>query len=100
MIDLTPRQEQVLRFIGWSIAERGYPPTMREICDGVGIRSTNGVNDHLCRLVAKGMVKRREALVSRGIVLTPLGRAFLDTHPAPGVVVRTEEQASDNGLRR
>jgi SOS-response transcriptional repressor LexA len=91
VIDLTPRQEQVLRFVGWSITERGYPPTLREICDGIGIRSTNGANDHVCRLVAKGMVKRRSAIVARGIVLTPLGRAFLDKHPAPGVVVGTEE---------
>ena len=44
---LTDRQKEVLDFIQESIGTRGYPPTLREIGERMGIRSTNGVNDHL-----------------------------------------------------
>ena len=47
MRGLTGRQGQVLDYIRQSITERGYPPTLREIGLHMGIRSTNGVNDHL-----------------------------------------------------
>ena len=42
---LTDRQRAVLEFISQSIERRGYPPTLREIGEHMGIRSTNGVND-------------------------------------------------------
>ncbi len=55
---LTRRQQQVLEFIESCINERGYPPTMREIGEHLGIRSTNGVNDHLKALKRKGFIVR------------------------------------------
>jgi len=55
---ITRRQQQVLDFINRCIAERGYPPTMREIGNHMGIRSTNGVNDHLKALERKGYLVR------------------------------------------
>jgi repressor LexA len=55
---LTHRQRQVLDFISTCINERGYPPTMREIGEHMGIRSTNGVNDHLKALERKGYLIR------------------------------------------
>ena len=54
MQGLTKRQQQTLEFIRKSIEERGYPPTLREIGESMGIRSTNGVNDHLRALERKG----------------------------------------------
>lgn len=63
---LTKRQKQVLDFITASITERGYPPTLREIGTHFGIRSTNGVNDHLKALEKKGHL-RREDLKSRAM---------------------------------
>lgn len=60
MQGLTARQEQVLRFIKHSITERGYPPTLREIGAHMGIRSTNGVNDHLRALERKGYLTRED----------------------------------------
>lgn len=51
---LTDRQQKVLDFIRESAASKGYPPTWREIAEHMGIRSTNGVNDHLKALVRKG----------------------------------------------
>ncbi len=75
MEPLTKRQRQVLNFITQSIEERGYPPTMREIGQHMGIRSTNGVNDHLKALERKGHIVR-EDLKSR--TLRPV-----ETSPPP-----------------
>lgn len=66
MQGLTKRQEQTLEFIRDSIRGRGYPPTLREIGEHMGIRSTNGVNDHLRALERKGYL-RREDMKSRAL---------------------------------
>src|SRR5215831_7263464 len=63
---LTSRQKAVLDFISRSIERRGYPPTLREIGEHMGIRSTNGVNDHLKALEKKGWLAR-EDLKSRAL---------------------------------
>jgi repressor LexA len=68
MQGLTKRQEQTLDFIRSSIESRGYPPTLREIGEHMGIRSTNGVNDHLRALERKGYL-RREDMKSRALKL-------------------------------
>jgi repressor LexA len=60
MQGLTDRQHQVLDYIRQSINERGYPPTLREIGAHMGIRSTNGVNDHLRALERKGYLTRED----------------------------------------
>ena len=57
---LTHRQEMVLQYIQSSITERGYPPTLRELGNFMGIRSTNGVNDHLRALERKGYLTRED----------------------------------------
>ncbi len=68
MKGLTQRQQAVLNIITGSMAERGYPPTIREIGEQLGIRSTNGVNDHLKALERKGYLYR-ESSKSRAIRL-------------------------------
>jgi repressor LexA len=82
---LTDRQREILTFISQSIDERGYPPTLREIGEHFGIRSTNGVNDHLRALEKKGHLQR-EDLKSRA--LRPVG-------PAPTAAARGEAHAVD-----
>lgn len=67
---LTARQREALDFITYCLDERGYPPTLREIGEHMGIRSTNGVNDHLKALERKGYLVREE-LKSRA--LRPVG---------------------------
>ncbi len=57
---LTDRQKEILAFINRSIGERGYPPTLREIGRNFGIKSTNGVNDHLRALEKKGYLQRED----------------------------------------
>jgi repressor LexA len=79
MQGLTKRQAQTLDFIRQSIEERGYPPTLREIGESMGIRSTNGVNDHLRALERKGYLSREDMksralrLVSRETAEVPAG---------------------------
>src|SRR3954454_3168283 len=67
---LTDRQREILDFITQAIRDRGSPPTLREIGLHFGIRSTNGVNDHLRALEKKGYLQR-EDLKSRA--LRPVG---------------------------
>lgn len=78
--DLTKRQLEVLDVIRRSIATRGYPPTLREIGDEFGIRSTNGVSDHLKALERKGFI-RIVAGLSRAITLTNKGLAADEEDP-------------------
>jgi repressor LexA len=72
MQGLTQRQQMVLDFIRQSIHDRGYPPTLREIGARMGIRSTNGVNDHLRALERKGYLTR-EDMKSRALRPTNIG---------------------------
>ena len=81
MKGLTDRQKQILDFITVYIADRGYPPTIREIGKEMGIRSTNGVNDHLKALERKGYL-RRDDLKSRA--MRPVG---LGAPPKPSPAV-------------
>jgi repressor LexA len=73
---LTDRQLEVLRFIARQIEECGYPPTIREIGEGLDIRSTNGVNDHLKALERKGYLSR-DPVKSRALIPTPQAREVL-----------------------
>jgi repressor LexA len=80
MQGLTERQRQILEFITKRIGVQGYPPTIREIGEEMGIRSTNGVNDHLKALERKGYLKR-EVLKSRA--LRPVEHVVYDEGEAP-----------------
>ncbi len=55
---LTERQQQVLNHIREAVAERGYPPSVREIGDAVGLSSPSTVHSHLSTLVERGYLKR------------------------------------------
>lgn len=55
---LTDRQREVLAHIRAALERTGRPPTLRELGARLGIRSTNGVRDHLEALVAKGYLAR------------------------------------------
>ncbi len=83
---LTQRQQMVLDFIRSSIVDRGYPPTLREIGSRMGIRSTNGVNDHLRALEKKGHLQR-EDLKSRALRPTAAPGASSSTGVGRGDMV-------------
>ena len=56
---LTDRQRQTLQFVAETVAERGYPPSVREICEALGLASSSTVHSHLQALqrLAPGKVK-------------------------------------------
>lgn len=66
--NLSTRQKKILDFIEKFINEHGYPPTIREIGEAVGIASTSVVNYNLNKLVERGHIER-EPEVSRGLRL-------------------------------
>lgn len=55
---ISEKQRQILRFIKNELMNRGYPPSVREICDAVGLKSTSTVHGHLERLEKKGYIRR------------------------------------------
>ena len=71
---ITDRQQEIYDFIRTMISERGKPPTIREIGEHFGLRSTNGVDKHLAALERSGMIVRERGS-SRGIVLPSDRRA-------------------------
>lgn len=56
--DLTPRQQNILDFVTEFQGQHGFPPSIREIGEFFGIKSTNGVSDHLRALEKKGFLNR------------------------------------------
>jgi len=58
MTDLTPRQRQVLEFVDAEVRHRGYPPSVREIGEAVGLSSSSTVHAHLAALQDKGYLTR------------------------------------------
>ncbi len=83
MIGLTAQQRKVLDVIRESVATKGYPPTLREIGAHMGIRSTNGVNDHLRCLERKGWIVREDMKVRSIRVIKADGNEQLPVPAAP-----------------
>lgn len=68
---LTPRQRKVLRYIRESVAKRGYPPSVREIGDAVGLKSPSSVAHQLNALERKGLL-RKDANRPRAVDIRPV----------------------------
>jgi repressor LexA len=56
--ELTPRQRRILEFIGETVRDRGYPPTVREIGEAVGLTSSSSVHSQLANLERKGLLHK------------------------------------------
>ncbi|HVJ48993.1 transcriptional repressor LexA [Desulfitobacterium sp.] len=56
--DLSQRQTEILSFIKQAIRRKGYPPSVREIGDAVGLMSSSTVHGHLQTLEDKGYIRR------------------------------------------
>jgi SOS-response transcriptional repressor LexA len=67
---LSERQGQLMHAIVTHWVERGFPPTLRELGLLVGVRSTNGITEHLRAMQRKGALAI-EAAQSRSITLAP-----------------------------
>lgn len=55
---ITAKQQQILDYIKDEILNKGYPPSVREICDAVGLKSTSSVHSHLETLERNGYIRR------------------------------------------
>ena len=51
---ITPKQREILEYIKQEILNRGYPPTVRELCDAVHLKSTSSIHSHLESLEKNG----------------------------------------------
>ncbi len=71
--DLRPRQRQILELIKQVVATRGYPPSVREIGEHLGLRSPATVHSHLTALVKAGHI-RRDSTKPRAIEVVGLER--------------------------
>ncbi|WP_025025983.1 transcriptional repressor LexA [Caldalkalibacillus mannanilyticus] len=58
MSNLSKRQHAILEFIKTEVREKGYPPSVREIGEAVGLASSSTVHGHLARLEKKGYIRR------------------------------------------
>ncbi|WP_304171073.1 transcriptional repressor LexA [Limnochorda pilosa] len=56
--ELSERQRQILEYIRKCVEEKGYPPSVREIGQAVGLSSSSTVHGHLNRLEQKGYIRR------------------------------------------
>ena len=55
---ITAKQQEILDYIKDEILKRGYPPTVREICETVNLKSTSSVHSHLETLEKNGYIRR------------------------------------------
>jgi repressor LexA len=79
---LTDRQRQVLEFIDTEVRRRGYPPSVREIGEAVGLSSPSTVHAHLAALQDKGYI-HRDPTKPRALEITyePSSGATVDRRP-------------------
>jgi len=80
---LTVRQQRILEFIARTVRERGYPPTVREIGEAVGLTSSSSVHAQLANLERRGLLHKDptkpramalEAPRTQGVAVPVLGR--------------------------
>jgi repressor LexA len=80
--DLTDRQRQILDLISETVRSRGYPPSVRELGESVGLSSPSTVHSHLTALERAGYV-RRDPSKPRAIEVIDDGSGDASLHRAP-----------------
>lgn len=85
-LDLSDRQIQVLAFIKEKVTERGYPPSVREIGEALGLSSPSTVHSHLSALVKAGLLRRDPS--------KPRAIEVLDPHNARTPKPKTSRQTT------
>jgi repressor LexA len=74
IVELTPRQQQIMNFLHKYLQEKGYPPSVREIGKAVGLSSSSTVHSHLEALERKKLI-RRDPAKPRALEITDPDRA-------------------------
>ena len=73
-MDLSQRQKEILDFVNTHVDANGYPPTVREIGQAVGLTSPSTVHAHLAKLESLGLI-RRDATKPRALEVIEGGRS-------------------------
>jgi repressor LexA len=98
--DITARQQRILEFIAETVRDRGYPPTVREIGDAVGLTSSSSVHAQLANLERMGLL-RKDPTKPRAMTLATDGARATGTavpligRIAAGAPVLATEQVED-----
>jgi repressor LexA len=79
------RADRILSFIRETVGERGYPPSVREIAEAVGLASTSAVHHHLTKLEKDGRLNK-EATRSRALSLPGMNGGRLVQAPVIGEI--------------
>jgi repressor LexA len=93
---LTPRQRKVLEVIRSSVERRGYPPSMREIGEAVGLTSSSSVSHQLSALERKGFL-RRDPNRPRAIEVRPVEAPAAAAGPT-GAVAPGQDEGDVTGI--
>ena len=80
---LTNRQRRILEVIRSAVDDRGYPPTVREICESVGLASTSSVAHQLTVLQEKGYL-RKDPNRPRALIVTDTPQQLGEGSPGAG----------------
>ncbi|MBR2547427.1 MAG: transcriptional repressor LexA [Eubacterium sp.] len=95
--ELKPREQKILAYISEEIRSTGYPPTVREICSAVGIKSTSTAHKDIAQLVKKGYIKKQDAK-TRTLVLAHDDEKVKEEQPEQRIVsanLREQEAVID-----
>ncbi|NFD46693.1 transcriptional repressor LexA [Clostridium botulinum] len=80
------KQNEVYNFIKLQIKEKGYPPSVREICKAVGLSSTSSVHFHLKRLEKEGLIKRDSSKTRAIEIVDPTSKKEVINVPIVGTI--------------
>lgn len=86
MTKLSRRQQDILDFIKDEVSKRGYPPSVREIGEAVGLASSSTVHGHLSRLEKKGYI-RRDPTKPRAIEIIGAEKEVQNVTESPSIYV-------------
>ncbi|WP_323961964.1 transcriptional repressor LexA [Arthrobacter sp. JZ12] len=95
---LTPRQKKILETIQRSVAAHGYPPSMREIGDTVGLASLSSVTHQLAQLERMGYIRRDPKRPRAMEILLPLTLAEDAPREAPDLTVADPELSPSSAV--
>lgn len=100
MSDITARQQRILEFIAETVRDRGYPPTVREIGEAVGLTSSSSVHAQLANLEKMGLLHKDPTKPRAMTLATDGSRATGTSVPligriAAGAPVLATEQVED-----
>lgn len=85
---MTKKQSEIYEYIIGYMEKNLFSPTVREICEGVGLSSTSSVHSHLKKLEKQGYITTREA---EPRTIRPIGYMMVKEEECAGAIDETDE---------